>query len=520
MKEGYILSIDCGTQSLRAMIFDKKGELLNIEKVYFEPYFSKEPGYAEKNAEDYYVSICTATNALKNNYFDNFSKIIGICLTTQRDTVVFIDKAGNPLRPAIIWLDQRMAKCEDKVPSLDAFKFNLVGMKESIEIARRKSKANWVKENEKEIWDKTHKVLLLSTYLSYKLTGKLKDSGANQIGYIPFNYKIKSWPHSFNTYRYKMFGIEKSKVPEIVPTGDIIGYLSSKASLDTAIPGDIPIFACGSDKSCETLGTGCIDETTVSLSFGTTATIQTNTKKYIEPLRFFPSYPSVIKDCFNPEIQIVRGYWMINWFKKEFAQREMLIAKDKNISPEELLNQLLENVPPGCQGLILQPLWGAASKLPEAKESVIGFGDVHTRAHLYRAIIEGINFSLIEGLGRIENKTKVKVKKIMVSGGGSQSDAICQITADMFGIPVYRERTYETSGLGAAICGFVSIGVYKDFQEGTENMVHLVKEFVPDLNNNRIYNDLYNRVYKKIYKNLRDLYKEIQDITGYPKIYG
>jgi len=192
MNDGLILSLDCGTQSFRAMLFNKNGELLNIEKVYFEPYFSNEPGFAEKNADDYWESICLGVQRLKEKYPENFSKIIGISLTTQRDTIVFIDKNGSPLRPAILWLDQRMAKCEDTIPPLDSFMFKAVGMKETIEIIRRRSKSNWVRENEKEIWDKTYKVLLLSGYLTYKLTGKIVDSIANQIGHIPFNYKLKT----------------------------------------------------------------------------------------------------------------------------------------------------------------------------------------------------------------------------------------------------------------------------------------------------------------------------------------
>ena len=106
--------------------------------------------------------------------------------------------------------------------------------------------------------------------------------------------------------------------------------------------------------------------------------------------------------------------------------------------------------------------------MPEAKGAIIGFGDVHTRAHIYRAIIEGINYALIEGLEHIEKKSKVKVNTLMVSGGGSQSNAICQITADMFNKPVVRGQTYETSGLGAAINGFMGLKLFSSYQEAVK----------------------------------------------------
>lgn len=315
-----------------------------------------------------------------------------------------------------------------------------------------------------------------------------------------------------------LFGIEREKLPELINPGEVIGVISDEVSKLTDIPQGTPVIAAGSDKGCETLGTGCIGIDTASLSFGTTATVQTTSAKYFEPIKFMPAYPAVVPGCFNPEVEIFRGYWMISWFKKEFALREIVEAEERGVSPESVLNETLNEIPPGSQGLMLQPLWGPGLKMPEAKGSIIGFGDVHTRAHIYRAIIEGINYGLIEGVEQIEAKTRTKVKKLTVSGGGSQSDSICQITADMFNRPVYKGETYESSGLGAAIVGFVGLGVYKSYDEAVQNMVRYSKVFQPDKNNAKIYDALYNRVYKNIYSNLKGIYKEIQNITKYPDI--
>lgn len=519
MEQGYILSLDCGTQSVRSMLFDCEGHILGDEKIKFEPYFSDYPGWAEQEPEVYWQSISKACINLKEKCGDSWDRIIGVVLTTLRDTVVNLDRDGHVLRPAILWLDQRMAKCDDPVPAVYKAAYSAVGMLDTIEITRRKSKANWIRENQPEIWEKTYKYLLLSGYLTYKFTDRMVDSSANQIGHIPFNYKNKRWPSFWSNFRWSMFGVEKEKLPELIGPGEIIGGITEEASVETGIKAGTPLIAGGSDKSCETLGVGCLDEQGASLSFGTTATVQITTDKYIEPLRFMPSYPSVIPGCFNPEVDIVRGYWMISWFKKEFGIREMAEAKERNISPEVLLNQLLNHIPPGCQGLILQPFWGPGLKMPAAKGAIIGFGDVHTRAHIYRAIIEGINFGLIEGLKRIEAKSGIKVQKLMVSGGGSQSEAICQITSDMFNLPVYKGETFEASALGAAVSGFLSMGIYKNYEEAVEHMVRYTKIYTPNHTNAAIYSRLYNEVYKKIYPRLEGLYKDIQKITGYPQIY-
>lgn len=515
MNDPHVLTIDCGTQSIRALVFDAKGNLVVKEKEEFNPYIALKPGWAEQHPEVYWKGLCNVCNRVKELHHEHWKKIIAVTVTTLRDSCVNLDKDGNVLRPIILWLDQRMAECKDSIPIQYQLLFKAIKMDEAVKLATRKTKSNWIRENEPEIWAKTHNYLLLSGYLNFKLTDNMVDSVAAQIGHIPFDYKKKEW-YSKHHYKWSIFSIEKEKLPQLVEPGEVIGQITKKASQATGIKEGIPLIATGSDKGCETLGSGCKDIECGSISFGTTSTIQTTSKKYFEPLQFLPAYPAVMPGYYNPEVEIFRGYWMISWFKKEFSVKEMLEAAEKKIPPEELLNQRLNEVPPGSYGLILQPYWGPGLKNPEAKGAIIGFGDVHTRSHIYRAIIEGINFALMDGLECIEKKSGEKVKKITVSGGGSQSDAICQITADMFNRPVFRAQTYETSGLGSSIVAFVSMGVYKDFEEAIKNMVRYNNVFYPNKEVGKIYDELYNKIYKRIYPSLRKLYHEIKSISNYP----
>lgn len=515
MTEKYILAIDCGTQSVRALLFAKDGTLTGKKQVAFEPYFSHYPGWAEQDSELYWQSTCQACQGLKEKLPAEWESIIGVSVTTQRDTCVNLDVDGNPLRPAIVWLDQRMAKCEEPMPFLNKLAFSAVGMQETLELSRKESKSNWIKENQPEIWAKTYKYLLLSGYLTYKLTGKMIDSVAGQIGHIPFDYKNGCWPKSDNNFRWGLFGVERAKLPGLVEPGELLGPISTEAAGLTGLKAGLPVIASGSDKGCETLGMGCLTPDSANLSFGTSATVQTTSRKYVEPLQFMPAYPASIPGYFNPEIQIRRGYWMISWFKNEFCHRELLEAKEKGVSPESIINETLNDVPPGSNGLVLQPFWGAGLKMPEAKGAIIGFGDVHTRAHIYRAIVEGINYGLLAGVETIEKRSKTKITRLTVAGGGSQSDAICQITADMFNRPVYRGETFEASGLGAAINGFVGLGEYKSYEEAVTNMVRYSKVFQPDEANAKTYAELYQQVYKRIYPRLRGLYQRIREITNY-----
>ena len=170
-------------------------------------------------------------------------------------------------------------------------------------------------------------------------------------------------------------------------------------------------------------------------------------------------------------------------------------------------------------GLMLQPFWSPGLKHPgpEAKGAIIGFGDVHTRAHLYRSILEGLAYALREGKERIEKRTGIPITNLKVSGGGSQSKSGMQLTADIFGLPTARPHIYETSGLGASIDAAVGLDLYKDFESAVKAMTHMGEVFEPDMKTHKLYSELYHDVYKKMYKRLKPFYERIREITGYPK---
>jgi len=230
-----------------------------------------------------------------------------------------------------------------------------------------------------------------------------------------------------------------------------------------------------------------------------------------------PAYPASVPGFFNPEVEIFRGFWMITWFKKEFAHKEVEQAKRMGIPAEEVLNQCLERTHPGAMGLVVQPYWGAGLNHPDAKGAMIGFGDVHTKDHVYRAVIEGLGFALWEGMEKIQSKAGIKIENAAVSGGASQSDEICRITADIFNLPMVKGQTHETSGLGAAILVANGLGWFSSIDEAVGNMVHVKKIFEPDPAHVQIYKALYSRVYARMYAALEPLYSQIRDITGYPK---
>lgn len=516
--ERYLLSIDNGTQSVRALLFDLQGNLVAKSQVMLEAYFSSEPGWAEHDVEEYWQALCQACRQLWASTDIPRSSVKGVAVTTQRGTVINLDRDGKPLRPAMLWLDQRRT---DDVPPIGALwktAFKLARVEHTINFFRGDAEANWIKAHQPEIWARTDKYLLLSGYLNYRLGGKYIDSSGSQVGYIPFDYKRLNWAGK-RDWKWQALPVQPHMLPELVAPATVFGAITAAAAADTGIPEGTPLIAAAADKACEVIGSGALAPNIGSLSYGTTATINTTRAKYLEVTPFIPPYPAAVPGCYSTEVQIFRGYWMVNWFKEQFGHLEKTAARESGVAPESLFDQLVNTVPPGSMGLMLQPYWTPGIKIPgpEAKGAVIGFGDVHTRAHFYRAILEGLAYALREGKERIEKRSGTPITVLRISGGGSQSDAAMQLTADIFGLPAERPHVHETSGLGAAIDAAVGLGYYKDFSAAVAAMTRVGKTYQPDAANHKVYDQLYQRVYKEMYPRLQPLYRDIQKITGYPR---
>ncbi len=507
------LTIDFGTQSVRTMIFDKSGQTIAMAKRPYEPaYFSLKPGYAEQNPRYYWETLCSATNELASKYPEILARVTTMAMTCFRDSPVFLDKDMNVVRPTILWLDQRESTDKPNYGFVRNVLFKLTGLTDTVMMNTRRTPARWIKQHEPENWAKITHYVHLSTFLTYQLTGKLIDSSANQTGHFPIDFKKGVW-YTDSALKAPVFGIPRKLLCDLVKPGQQLGSISEECSLQTGLPKGLPIFASGTDKGAETIGTGCLTKDMASISYGTASSIEVSNPKYIEPEPFLPAYQASIPNLYNMEVQVYRGYWMVTWFKKEFGISESAEATIQKMATEEILNNAMMNIEPGSHGLVLQPYWGPSLRHPEAKGAVIGWSDTHTHIHLYRAIVEGIAYALREGLEGMEKRQHQKIKEIRVSGGGSQSDAICQITADIFGIPVSRIQTYETASLGTAILAFTAHGDFVSYHAAIDSMVHPSKTFIPDPEAHSRYDYLYRKVYTKLYAKLKKFYVGLKEFN-------
>jgi sugar (pentulose or hexulose) kinase len=502
------LTIDFGTQSVRVSIFNKQGDMLAMKRKAYEPtYHSEKPGYAEHEASFYWENLRDVTQQLKRDEPELLSQVTTSAMTAFRGTAIMLDANKKPVRKVILWLDQRMAKFEP-FSLFHNIAYRIIGLYETAKLNSKRTMARWVRQNEPDTWKKVKYYVALSTYFNFLLTGELTDSAANMIGHYPLDFITSKW-YKPTHIKAAIFNIPIAMLVPLKKPGELLGRITKDASTYLGLPEGLPIYAAGPDKAAETLGTGCLTNDVANLSYGTSVSMTIPSKKYIEPEPFLPGYPSSLPNLYNIEVHINRGYWMISWFRDNFAHKETAEAMIDKMAVEEKLNEQMLKIPPGSEGLVLSPYWGPGLRRPEAKGAIIGWSDVHTKVHLYRAIVEGVAFGIQEGFLGMQKRMKHRVKEIRVSGGGSKSDAICQITADIFNLPVSRVQTNETSSLGTAIAAFLASKDFNNPEEAVASMVRVTKTFTPNQAATQRYAYLYKKVYAKIYPKLIGLYRDL-----------
>lgn len=506
----YLLAVDVGTQSVRAIVFDREGGRVASARKISKPYYSLQAGWAEVPAQQFFEDSCQVIREVVQELGDRIGGLKAVAFTANRDNIMPLDEDDQPIRDWITWVDTRRSP-----EAKEALKKELRGFDLAVYLAdyaffsmiAYRSKFNWLKYNEPETYQRAKRYVSLTGYLNLRLCGVFRDARGMQVGYVPYQAKRQDW------YRikavFKFLGVRRDQLPDLVAPGEEIGRISQEGHEASGLPVGLPVIASAGDKQCETLGGGVFDPSQAVVSYGTMATLGTTSLKHIEDKKLkFYTFASCIPDAWNPEYSIYRGYWLVTWFCQ-------LYAKESGM-PEFLkrMNQEVLSIPPGSNGLFVFPFWTIHPGLyPHGKGMIAGWMDHHGEADLYRAILESIAYALREGLEVIEGKSGTRVKKLTVVGGGSQSDAAMQLTADIFNLPAVRLKDKEISAIGAAINAGVWAGFFDSYEEGVKALVREEKTFWPKPADVAVYEHLYQEVYKKVYKRNESLFKTLEAFT-------
>lgn len=460
MNNKYLIGIDEGSQSAKITIFTLEGEVVCEGNAPLKPYDLPRPGYVEHPDDDWWDAICKAGWDCMSKFKGSVSDIIGIGLCTIRCCRAYLKEDGSLAQPALSWMDIRMSR-------------------------------PFTAENPEIKY-----ITASSGYITYRLTGEKKDTVSNYEYGWPVD--IDKWKWSDDPADYEKTGMPREMLFDLVMPGEILGYVTKQASIETGLPQGLPVAATGNDKAVEGLGSGCMGETTICMSLGTYTTAMMEGKENLKGTSYaWPKFSSIPGKYLYDSNGIRRGMWTVSWFRDLLGEGYKKLADEKGMSAEELLGKEAEKVPVGSDGLMTVLNWLANVDARYQKGVMIGFDGRHTRGHIYRSILEAVAMTMKGHVDDMCNEVDTYVEKMIVTGGGANSDLFMQIFADVFNIPVVRNEVNGAAGLGAAICAAVATGVYSSFENAIRNMVRTKDTFYPIKSNHELYQKII-PIYQKI----------------------
>lgn len=426
MNKKYLMGIDEGSQSAKITIFDIEGNIVCEGKAPLRPYNLPKPGYVEHPDDDWWDAICKASKNCMAKFEGDPKDIVGIGLCTIRCCRAYLKEDGSLAQPALSWMDIRLSQ-------------------------------PYTHENPDVKY-----IVASSGYITHRLTGEKKDTIANYEYGWPVD--VDNWKWSDNPEAYKATGMPKEMLFDLVMPGDILGYVTEEAAKATGLPAGVPVVATSNDKAVEGLGTGCMGDSTVCISLGTYTSAMMEGKENLKGTSYaWPKFSCMPNKYLYDSNGIRRGMWTVSWYRDILGEGYAKLAEEKGMSPEEALGLEAEKVSVGSDGLMTVLNWLANVDARYQKGIMIGFDGRHTRGHIYRSILEAVAMTMKGHVSDMCNEVGTTIEKLIITGGGSNSDLFMQIFADVFNIPVVRNEVNGAAGLGSAICAAVAANVYDSF---------------------------------------------------------
>ncbi len=498
----YLMAVDLGTSTIKVAVYN-----LSMEEIVFKSkeYNLSYPGEnkVENDVEKYWENITSLIRSVLYELDNDPSKILAISLSSQGETLVPVDSNMEPIRPAIVWLDNRSEKEAIQIRNdfnIDEL-FKITGMPFP-DPSWPAARIMWFKNNEPETFKATKKFLLLEDYIIYKLTGKIigESTGYNTTYYYDIN-KLQYYEPMLD-----YLCISSSSLPEILPPGTVIGKISKKASSETGLSTSTEFVLGAMDQITGALGAGNIKKGVVTETTGTAFAMAITVDEPIFDLKTrIPCQLHVEKNKYCLLPYSMTGGMVLKWFKDNFYISEDTRSGHLNIY--DLMVSGASKIKPGCKGLIVLPYFSGAfvpENNPRAKGVFFGVSLNHDRSSFVRAILESIGYMLRNNIEMFVN-SGIFINKIISLGGGAKSELWCQIKSDITGMEINKPQYMETAILGAAMIAGKGIGVYSNFENIVGENIKISKIFKPDLENKKIY-DIAFKKYKDIYKNLEKIF--------------
>lgn len=504
----YLLGIDIGTSGTKVIAIDEAGKLAATASAEYE-LLTPKPLWAEQRADDWWRAVCDCCqNIVAQIGAENIS---GVGLSGQMHGLVSLDKNGAPLRDAILWCDGRTQQQCDWITQTVGFQTLRDETANQVLTGFTAPKIVWVRDNEPEIFERAVMHLLPKDYVRFKMTGEFATEVSDASGTSLLNVPKRQWSQVV----CDKIGVAIEHLPKVYESFEVSGRVSAEGARATGLLPGTPVVGGGGDQAAGAVGNGIVQSGVISVASGTSGVVFA-----------FADSPSV-----DPQMRMhtfchaVPGKWHVmgvmlsaggslRWYRDTLALSEKAVAAHMQTDPYNLITREAATVAPGSEGLLFLPyLTGERTPHPDplARGAFVGLTVRHTKAHMARAVLEGVSFGLRDSL-EIMKDMGVSIGNVRASGGGAKSEVWRQIQADIFGYPLSTIAIDEGPALGAALLAGVGTGAYSSVEEACSAVVKAVPGAKVNEANAAIYNRYYD-VYKSLYPALKNSFHSVADLV-------
>ncbi|WP_346906801.1 xylulokinase [Faecalicatena orotica] len=470
-----LLGLDVGTTALKVALFDKLGTLLGVS---MQEYALETPAvnYVEVDAETYWQAFKNGLDEIMEKYKITAKDHISLAISAQGETLICVDKEGNVLRKAIVWMDNRAV---DEAREMKKHFGNEQGYQVtgqvSFEPCWPAPKILWIKRNEPEIFNKTDRFLLVEDYLIYRMTGYFYTEGSLVCSSMYWDITKKCyWKEMLD-----FIGIREYQLAEVIESATVVDDMLDQVRKELRLPCSVTVATGALDQAAGAIGAGNIKEGMFSETIGAALAICAPVSKPVfDPNRKMPLHYFALPDTYMIHT-FTTGGMTLRWFRDKFCAAEMAIEAQKGADAYDLISNEVSKIAPGCEGLVMLPhLSGSLAPDINSKAKGVWFGFTinHTKSHFARAIMESLAFILRRNLSALKDMG-IDVKEVRSIGGGSKSDVWNQIKADVNDITLVTVKSEEAACLGAAILAGVATGVFSSVEDAVGKMIQIKHEY-------------------------------------------
>ncbi|MGG4477996.1 xylulokinase [Bacillus altitudinis] len=488
----YVMGIDLGTSGVKAILVDESGKVC-CETTKSYRLIQSKPGYCEQNPEDWVEQTMAAMTELMERKPVQSKDVEGISFSGQMHGLVLLDESLQVLRPAILWNDTRTTpQCVRMTEKLGG-RLQAITKNQALE-GFTLPKLLWVKEHEPEIDQRIHLFLLPKDYVRYRLTGAIHMDYSDAAGTLLLDIGEQTWSEEL----CQTFDIPIRICPPLVSSEAEVGTLLPQIAKETGMAEEAKVFAGGADNACGAIGAGILSSGHTLCSIGTSGVILSYEENHNRELNGnLHLFHHAKKDAFYTMGVTLSAGYSLDWIKSLLAPNDSfkaLLAGAKDIAP-------------GANGLLFTP-YLVGERTPHAdsviRGSFIGLDSRHEKAHMVRAVLEGITFSLNESIALFRQAGK-RIDAIVSIGGGARSHTWLQMQADIFQAKVIQLENEQGPALGAAMLAAVGCGWYESLEACADQFIHQAAIFTPNQQHVDVYDHLF-RLYQSIYTHTRDIH--------------